>query len=603
MKKNLSCVFNIVKYNFKTLIRFELLFKIALGVILIPLVILFCNLTMKLTGYTYLTLENIGKFFLNPITLLFLIFIIIYLTVLTMFEISTLVIIYDMSYHKKQIGVMDSIKLAFHKCKILFKLENLGVTFLVLFLIPFLNIGFSSNVITSIKIPEFLMDFIKGNTILLVLFIIVYLILFFLLSAWLYSLHYMVLEEKSFKQAIKASRTLIKKSMIKDQIKIFLIQLLIALSFFLTVIVGIGIIMIFNKIFGDALTLKSIVMTIIWFFIGTLLIIYLIISNGLNYAVISSLFYQHKLDKKEKISTLKIEKLKKSNSKAPKIIIIIISILAIIGGFILTYEIVSGKINMNIEYVRNMEITAHRGASILYPENTMAAFRGAKELGADWIELDVQQTKDKQIVVSHDTNVYRVTGLNKDIIDMTYEEISKLDAGSFKDKKFKGEKMPLLSEVLEFANKNNIKLNIELKPTGKETDFEKQVVELINQYDMKEKCVVTSQVYEVLENTKKVDSDIKTVYVMSIAIGVITDLQSVDAYSIEASNATTNQVRRVHNTGKQLYAWTVNTEESINQMIDKNVDNIITDNIELGKKLVAESKQSTLIKEIIKKIQ
>ena len=227
---------------------------------------------------------------------------------------------------------------------------------------------------------------------------------------------------------------------------------------------------------------------------------------------------------------------------------------------------------------------------------------GAKKLGADWIELDVQQTKDKQIVVSHDTNLLRVTGVNKDIIDMDYSEIQKLDAGSFFNKKFKNEKMPLLSEVLEFAKKNNIRLNIELKPTGKEIDFEKQVVDLIKEYNFEEKCVITSQVYDVLKNVKKVDKDIKTVYVMSIAIGNITDAKYADAFSVEASNVNATLINEVHNEGKELYAWTVNKEESINKMIDMNVDNIITDNIELGKELVEKSKSSDLISEFIKSL-
>ena len=112
----------------------------------------------------------------------------------------------------------------------------------------------------------------------------------------------------------------------------------------------------------------------------------------------------------------------------------------------------------------------------------------------------------------------------------------------------------------------------------------------------------TSQMYDVLKNVKKVDKDIKTVYVMSIAIGNITDAKYADAFSVEASNVNTYLVSKVHNEGKELYAWTVNTEESINKMIDMNVDNIITDNIELGKELVEKSKNSNLINEFIKNI-
>ena len=273
--------------------------------------------------------------------------------------------------------------------------------------------------------------------------------------------------------------------------------------------------------------------------------------------------------------------------------------MGFIGLTVFVHGVLKDEYNLNIEYVKNMEITAHRGASIDYPENTMIAFIGAKELGADWIELDVQQTKDKQIIVSHDTNLKRVTGVNINTYEATYEDILKLDAGSFKDKKFSKERIPLLEDVVKWAKENNIKLNIELKPTGYEQDFEAQVVDIIKKYNFQDACVITSQVYDVLDNVKQVDEDIITVYVMSLAFGDITALDKADYFSVEATSITKEMVSKIHGLGKQIYGWTVNTKEGINKMINLNVDNIITDDITLGKELVTKSKSSDLITEII----
>lgn len=602
MKKNyLKNSFDIIKFNIGTLIKFELLFKLMIGLIFLPIAIYGFNLIMNITGYTYLTIENIFNFITNPITLISIVIIIIFLTLITMYDISALIVIFDLSYHEKKISVIDVIKISLNRCKNLFKINNISVAFLVLFLIPFLNIGLGSNVITSIKIPEFIVDHINSNSTLFAISILLYLFLVSLISKWLYSLHYMVIENKSFKEARSDSKTLIRGSRFKDFLKIFFAQILIIFIYVIILIAGVVIILLLNQLLDKLKIVQSILITIIWMYIVFMLIIFSIISNGINYGIISSLFYKHKNEKNEKLIPIEYDKKikNKKKNKILKYILLALSILTVIGGFCFTYQIVTGKTNLNIEYIRNMEITAHRGASVLYPENTMAAFRGAKKLNADWIELDVQQTKDRQIIVSHDTNLERVTGVNKNIIDMDYEEISKLDAGSFKGEEFKGEKIPLLSEVLEFAKKNNIKLNIELKPIGKEIDFEKQVIELVQKYNMDDNCVITSQVYNVLENVKKVNKNIKTVYVMSIAIGNIIDLKYADAFSVEASNVNSELVNTVHNDGKELYAWTVNTEESINDMIDMNVDNIITDNIELGISLVNKSKHSNIIKEFI----
>lgn len=136
----------------------------------------------------------------------------------------------------------------------------------------------------------------------------------------------------------------------------------------------------------------------------------------------------------------------------------------------------SGNANFNIEYLHTTEVTAHRGASSVYPENTLRAFSGAVELGADWIELDVQQTRDGQIIVMHDTNLARTTGLRQDIWQTDYAQIAGLDAGSWFSEEFAGEPVPLLSDALSFAKEHDIRLNIELKPTGHETDFEQAVV-------------------------------------------------------------------------------------------------------------------------------
>lgn len=600
MKKNLS-IFKLIKYNFKTFVKFELFFKFLLGIILMPFALNTFNFAMKISGYSYLTLENIMDFLLSPFTIFFILFIIIFLTMVTLFDIATLIIIFDASYNEVKIRVRDAMKMSFERCKNIFKLHNISVTFLLVFLIPFFNMGLSSNVISSIKIPEFIMDYIKTNGPLLLIFCLVYLFLSSMLWKWIFSMHYMILENKSFKEAKKFSRNMIRKNKFKDFLKIFITQIMIAIFYIIFVMIGIFAIILFPKIFSNKI-LSSIITTICWLFIAVSLIIFANISNGISYAIISKLFYKHKIDKNEKIFKLNYKKgldNKNKNSKM-KLALAIVWIITILCGSLLTYQVLSGKANLNIEFIRNMEITAHRGASSKYPENTMSAFVGAKELGADWIELDVQQSKDKQIVVAHDTNLSRVTGTNKDIIDMNYEDIRKLDAGSFFDKKYKNEYIPLLSEVIEFAKKNNIRLNIELKPTGKEVDFEKQVVELIKQYHFEDQCVITSQVYKVLENVKKVDSDIKTVYVMSIAIGNVIELEYADAFSVEASNVNVALVSKIHNEGKELYAWTVNTEESINKMINMNVDNIITDNIELGKELVIKSKTSNVVNEFFK---
>lgn len=602
--KKIKKILEMLTYNYKALISFEFIYKIISSIIFIPLFLEIFNLTMKITGYSYLTFENIFSFLLNPLTIIMILLLIIIMTYYALIDISTIIIILDCSYQKKKISSKEAFLIALKKTTKVFNYKNILIAFLVLFLIPFLNIGISSSFISTISIPEFIMDYIINNKVLLSLYIILITILCFLLFRWIYSLHYFILEDKSFKEARLKSINLSHKNKIKDFLVITLTQFSTSIIYILFVLIGTFLIMAIHKIFGNLNIIGNLTITIIWIFIAISFIGITLLSTPISYASISALYYIRKESKEEKIEHLKIDyKEVKKHSKIFNIFKTLIIIIAIISGTTFTYSIFNGKYNFNIEYIRTMEVTAHRGASVYYPENTMSAFRGAKELGADWIELDVQQTKDKKLIILHDYNLKRTTGVNKNTLDLTYEEIKELDAGSFFSESFTGEKIPLLEEVIEFAKENNIRLNIELKPTGNESDFEKSVVDIIKEYEFSDMCVITSQVYEVLEKVKAYDNSIETVYVMSLAYGDITKLTSADSFSIEASSVNKKLVQKVHNNGKELYVWTVNTEESISKMIELNVDNIITDNITLAKDTIAKSKTSNIIQEYIKLIE
>lgn len=603
--KKIKNVMSMIGYNIWTLVGFEILFKVLSLLIFTPLFLNLFNGIMKITGYTYLTIENVFSFLTNPLTFFMLLILILLMTIYTMFDVTTIIIILDASYQKKKITVMDAIHLSLQKCKKGFRLQHIPLAFLLLFLIPFLNIGVSSSFITTIKIPEFIFEFIEQNPILLGLFLFLVGILFIIFFRWFYSIHYFVLEDLSFKEARKKSIALGKGKHIRDFFTLLIVQLTIVIIYILFIFLGIFLILGCNQWFGNITILKSFTATMIWIFIALSFIIVTVLATPISYATISVLYYLRKHQIQEEVTSISFKTITKGLhiGRQLKRGILGLSVLAILLGTIFTYGLYQGAYNLNIEHLRTLEVTAHRGASVDYPENTMRAFLGAKELGTDWIELDVQQTKDGQIIVIHDTNLKRTAGFDKYTWEVTYEEIKDLDAGSFMGKEFANEKIPLLEEVVRWAKENHIRLNIELKPTGKEINFENSVLEIIQKYDFIHDCVITSQVYEVLEKVKAIDSNIQTVYVMSLAYGNITSLTAADHFSIEATSITASLVKKVHKEGKQIYAWTVNTTENIEKMIDLNVDNIITDNISLAKERIYASKTSNLITEYIKFIE
>lgn len=232
------------------------------------------------------------------------------------------------------------------------------------------------------------------------------------------------------------------------------------------------------------------------------------------------------------------------------------------------------------ESVHNpVEITAHRGYSSRAPENTMPAFRYAIECGkADFVELDVQETADGILVLAHDVSLKRCTGRNEKVSDLTYDELSALDAS--RDYRgpgvsdFSGVKIPTLQEVMELC-KGRIGMNIEVK--GTTPNLTEKVVQIIKERGMKEECMISSSRYSVLKKVKELEPDLKCGYIMSVGAGRYYDLPAADFFSMEAEFVTREIVNELHLRGKEIHVWTVNQTKNLEKMLQLGVDNIITD--------------------------
>jgi glycerophosphoryl diester phosphodiesterase len=112
--------------------------------------------------------------------------------------------------------------------------------------------------------------------------------------------------------------------------------------------------------------------------------------------------------------------------------------------------------------IGQVSFIAHRGASFLAPENTLASDKLAWELNSDAVELDIHLSKDKKLMVIHDSNTKRTSGQDFQVKETSSKILRKLDVGSFKDEKYKGEKIPFLNEIIETVPAGK-KLVVELK--------------------------------------------------------------------------------------------------------------------------------------------
>ncbi|MEO0206814.1 MAG: glycerophosphodiester phosphodiesterase family protein [candidate division WOR-3 bacterium] len=133
---------------------------------------------------------------------------------------------------------------------------------------------------------------------------------------------------------------------------------------------------------------------------------------------------------------------------------------------------------------RPVLITAHRGTKSLAPENTIASYKKAIELGLDFIEIDVHQTKDEKLVSIHDSSLKRTTGLDKNVQDAYYDEIRDLSAGAWFGTIYKDEKIPSIDEVFELA-RGKIKIYVDFKEGEPE-----YLVDCMRRHGVLESCVI-----------------------------------------------------------------------------------------------------------------
>ena len=261
---------------------------------------------------------------------------------------------------------------------------------------------------------------------------------------------------------------------------------------------------------------------------------------------------------------------------------------AAITGFVVA--VASGVVTLqSVRLDDDVEIMAPRGSSQVAPENTMAAFRKAIEEGADWIELDVQETADGEVVVLHDSDFMKLAGENLKIWDAAMEDLKDIDIGSWFSTEFKAERVPTLAAVLDEC-KGRIRVNIELKYYGHDEQLEQRVVNIVESRDMSSEVVAMSLKMDGVRKLKSLRPDWKVGLLMSVAAGNLRKLEA-DFLAVNARFASQNFVRTAHDNGKEVYVWTVNDALTMSTMISRGVDGLLTDKPALARAVLEQRAQ------------
>ena len=231
-------------------------------------------------------------------------------------------------------------------------------------------------------------------------------------------------------------------------------------------------------------------------------------------------------------------------------------------------------------------VVAHRGSSKAAPENSMAAFMQAIADGADFVELDVQETADGEVVVFHDSDFMKLAGVGTKIWDATMADLAVIDIGSRFSPAFKDERVPTLAAVLD-ACKGKIGVVIELKYYGHDQQLEERVARIVDERGMASRIAVMSLELDQVKKMKALRPSWTVGLLLSVSAGNLR-ASGADFLAVNGAFASRRFVRSAHLRGMNVYAWTVNDAATMSAMIGRGVDGLITDKPALANAVLAQ---------------
>lgn len=567
--------------HWKPLILFEILWKLVTLLVIAPACAGLIQLAIHLAKLKYLTTSNLLQFLRSPWTILLLAVLLLLAALYTLFEIAAVCTCFRQSrFQKVRTTLGRMVRSGLQSVLHFFRGGGPFLVLHLLVLIPLMQFSATSGIFTAMGIPDFLAYYMTKKEFLLPIYVAAIILCCLLSVRWVFSSVLFTQNQCSYRSARATSVQLVRGRFWQTFFSVLVWNCcyFAALLVFLCLITVVVLMVI--RATGSNDLIMSQAMRILKLLIQIVLWSFSFFATPICMAHLTALLEKRCVQMPEVVlpEPVPLSRSAKPFRRSTAVLTACCFTVAALGlNLSYVYSVFTGKANFRLALFQNPTVMAHRGLSADVPENTLYAFSDAISVGADFIELDVQQTRDGVLVVMHDSNLKRTTGVNKDIWDVDYADIQNLDAGSWFDPAYANARIPTLEETLQFVDKR-AKLNIEIKPTKHGSDtLEQDVAELITQYQYTDACYVTSFSYGSLKKVKEANPEIRTGYLMSVAYGQFYSLKYADAFSLNKVFVTSQVVNAAHQQGKQIFAWTVNGMSEVRSLCNLHVDSIITD--------------------------
>ncbi|EMF0566231.1 glycerophosphodiester phosphodiesterase [Enterococcus hirae] len=515
----------------------------------------------------YISSDNISTILSqHPGVLLSLTAVLLTILLLVYFEFTFLLM--SVYFIKKQtpISLKQLLQATFRQLKKIRPLTFLFFLAYFVLILPISGLSFNSDLLSKVKIPAFIMDFIFTNRWIVVSsFILFYIFLAYIGIRLIFALPEMILRDRPFKQAVKESWYLTKSRFFAILGQFIIIGgsiLLISFAGYLIVLLSQIIV---EQFFPNYSLISAVfAMTIL----QAILLFNIVMSTvGIFYIIIDFMDDEGFLP--ETPNWFRLESPNKRFSVLKNTSLVLFAVFFGVGVCL-----------YNMDYLTSASQTkpvtiSHRGVSGgNSAQNTLAALeKTSRTYHPDYVEMDVQETKDGQFVVMHDFNLKKLTGINKAPQDLTLKELEKLKVTE------NGAKEPVVSfdTYLKRANELNQKLLIEIKNSKNDSkDIVDRFVKKYEENILTHQHILQSLTYQTVSDLKNANPNFYVGYILPFNI-VGPPVTPADFLTMEYSTINRNFIDSAHQDGKKVYVWTVNDSDGISRMMFYGVDGIITD--------------------------
>lgn len=575
--------------------KYQIITKGILSLIIIPGYGFLSGYLVKRDGGTMFTNGDILKFMMTPAGAAFMLFLFVVIVLEMVMEIGGYITISC----KIEGGYGESSywEILKYNINLLPRMASVGGIIILLyigFMAPMTGIGFQLSFLKGFSTPNFIKSVIDQNLIYSVIYTVGIVALIYVSIKFIFTFNYMIIYKMKPYESIKASCALFKKKkkrLMKELAAVLIITIVlasIAVFLWMTLIVKLSENLNLNEYIERVAMLSLLQVQ------GLALIVVSMLVAPFECYYVTRLFYKI-IDEDKKKYPLIAEKKKQSILDIvlrKKKVLVFIAVISIV-----LYSITLGMFTTEIlGYNNKIDVYGHRGYGVGTPENSLSAIKKSIDDKVDYVELDVQRTKDRKYVLNHDKTFERVSYnhppfIKKRVDQLTLSQIETLDIGSKVSPKYAGEKVPTLEEVLDLC-KNKIKINLELKENVDKKMID-DVMNMIEKKGMKNQVYLTSLNANNIEYIEKKDPTFKTGIIYFIKLGDYQKFNS-DYMIMEEREATEKAIKKLHKNGKKVIVWTINTPESIEKFSKMDVDGIITDYPEEVKKIVNENSKLSM---------